>query len=441
VSGADPALDALLERPGPLDGVRVLDLTSVVMGPLATQILGDLGADVITVEGSAGDVNRTMDPAPRTGLSGVALNLMRNKRGVCIDLKDPAGRQAVLRIAAGCDVVVTNLRPRSLAGLGLTYEDVAAVRPDVVYCQAHGYPSDSARADDAAYDDVVQSAAGVADAARLATGVPGLTPTILADKVCGLTIVYSVVAALFHRQRTGQGQRVEVPMVDTVAAFMLVEHGAGAIHRPPRGPAGYRRVLAANRRPQRTSDGWVGVLPYTQRHWRDFCEQVGRPELFADRRVSSPAARVANADFVYGELAAIIATKKTAEWLELCRGLDIPVSEVATLAELVEALPEADHPVAGRYKVVPSPVRFSATPASLRRPAPLIGQHGHEVLAEAGLTEPEIDALVAGGVLHLMAGVEEGAGGASREGASLGQNWDHGQVRDERQGMERAPGS
>jgi crotonobetainyl-CoA:carnitine CoA-transferase CaiB-like acyl-CoA transferase len=226
------------DAPGALAGTRVLDLTSVVMGPMATQVLGDLGADVISVESAHPDTNRAMGPGPHRYLSGVSLNLLRSKRNIAVDLKTEAGRQILRRLAATCDVFVTNLRPGPLERLGMRYEDVVALRPDVVYCQAQGFPSDSARADDPAYDDIIQSASGVADATDQAYGEPALVPSIFADKVSGMTILYSLLAAVVHRERTGEGQRIEVAMTEAVKAFMLVEHGAGAVPQPPLGPAG-----------------------------------------------------------------------------------------------------------------------------------------------------------------------------------------------------------
>ena len=234
---------------GPLAGVRVLDVTSVVMGPYATQLFGDMGADVIAVEPAHGDTNRAMGPGPHRQLSGVALNLLRNKRNVSINFKHPEGRRALLAVAATCDVFVTNLRPSALERAGLTYEDIATVRPDVVYCQAQGYPVGSDRQDEPAYDDVIQAQSGVADAATRVSGQPMLAPTLLADKVCGLTIAYAVSAALFRRSQTGLGEHIEVPMLETVEAFALVEHGAAAVSVPPLGPAGYGRILTPHRRP------------------------------------------------------------------------------------------------------------------------------------------------------------------------------------------------
>lgn len=383
------------EAAGPLSGVRVLDLTSVVMGPMATAILGDLGADVITVESARGDTNRAMGSGPHPQLSGISLNLLRNKRNVDLDLKTDEGRELLLRLAATCDVFVTNLRPGPLARLGATYPDIAAVRPDVVYCQAQGWPSDSPRAEEPAYDDIVQAASGVADLTEQVSGVPALLPTIFADKVTGLTIVYGVLAALIHRERTGEGQHLEVPMVDATTAFLLVEHGAGAIPRPATGPAGYRRVLTPERRPHRTQDGWIAMLPYSQENYDALFALGGRADLVGDERYATGRARIAHSDFLYRQVREIAARRTTAEWLAFCADHAIPATRVASIEEIVDELPESTHPVAGAYKVVPPPVRFARTPASVRRPAPLIGEHTDEVLSELGLPAEDRARLIA----------------------------------------------
>lgn len=387
---------------GALSGIRVLDLSSVVMGPFATQVLGDLGADVICVESATGDTNRVMGPGPHKWLSGVSLNLLRNKRNIALNLKHEAGRDALLRIAATCDVFVSNLRPGPLSRLRLDYDNVAAVRPDIVYCQAHGFPSDSERANDPAYDDIVQAATGVADATHRSYGEPVLVPTIFADKVAGLTIAYAVLAALFHRARTGEGQRIEVPMTDAVKAFMLVEHGAGAILRPPLGPAGYERILTPERRPQRTKDGWINVLPYSKESYDALFTAGGRDDLIGDERYQHGRARIENSDFLYQQVRKILATRTTEEWLEFCRQHSIPVTRVVTLEEIVEEQPEATHPVAGTYKQVRPAVRMSKTPPTVRRGAPLPGEHNQEVLREVGYSDEEIDALIESGALRVI---------------------------------------
>jgi crotonobetainyl-CoA:carnitine CoA-transferase CaiB-like acyl-CoA transferase len=381
---------------GPLNGVRVLDLTSVVMGPLATQILGDLGADVITVESRDGDLNRTMSSGPVRGLSGVSLNLLRNKRNAAIDMSQPAGRSALLRIAAGCEVFVTNLRPDSLRRAGLEYADVAAIRPDVIYCQAAGFASDSDEADKRAFDDIIQAASGVPDLMRLAGLPPALVPMLLADKVCGLVIAYAVIAALFHRERTGQGQRVEVPMIDAMRAFALVEHGGSAIPIPPRGPAGYPRILTPLRATAATADGWIALQPHRDEQWTALVLAAGLDDLAGDPRLTSRSLW-REPGFGYATLSRVLATKTTAEWLAFCAEHGIPAAKAAGLDEVIAGLPEAEHPIAGTYKVIPPPARFSATPASVRRPAPLPGQHTAEILAEAGLSRAEIDQLTEAG--------------------------------------------
>ncbi len=383
---------------GPLAGVRVLDLTSVVMGPLATQILGDLGADVITVESRDGDINRTMSSGPVRGLSGVSLNLLRNKRNAAIDISQPAGRSALLRVAAGCDVFVTNLRPASLRRAGLEHADIVAVRPDVIYCQATGFASDSDEADKPAFDDIIQAASGVPDLMHLAGLPAALVPMLLADKVCGLVIAYAIIAALFHRERTGQGQRVEVPMIDAMRAFTLVEHGGSAIPRPPRGPAGYPRILTPLRATVATADGWIALQPHRDEQWTALVLAAGLDELADDQRLRTRSLW-REPGFGYATLSRVLATKTTAEWLAFCTEHGIPAARAARLDEVIAALPEAEHPEAGTYKVIPPPARFSATPASVRRPAPLPGQHTTEILAEAGLSAAEIDRLAEAGVL------------------------------------------
>ena len=384
---------------GPLAGVRVLDLTAVIMGPLATQIMGDLGADVIVVENHHGDTNRVMGPGPHPQLSGISLNLLRNKRNVALDIRSDAGRDALLRIAATCDVVVTNIRPGGLRRARLCYADLAAVRPDVVYCEAHGFPLGSEREDDPAYDDIIQAESGVADAARRQHGVPLLASTLLADKVCGLTIAYAVMAALFRRERTGLGEHIEVPMADTVKAWMLVEHGSGAISSPPLRSAGYPRILTPNRRPQQTEDGWINVLPYSRANYDALFGAGGRTELVGDARYQSGRARIVNADFLYGQVADILATGTSAAWLAFCRQHDIPAAAVESLDDMVGELPIATHPDAGDYRVIPSPVRFAGAPAAVRRHAPLIGAHTDEVLAEVGYSPAAVAALRASGAI------------------------------------------
>jgi crotonobetainyl-CoA:carnitine CoA-transferase CaiB-like acyl-CoA transferase len=377
---------------GPLQGLKILDLTSVIMGPFATQMLGDMGADVITVETFEWSSNRRMGDGPHEEFSGVALNLLRNKRCISLDMKHVSGRDAVLRIAARCDALVTNLRPKPLARLGLAYEQVAKVKPDIVYCQAQGFRTDTVRADDPAYDDIVQAESGIVDASLRAGRGPSLAPTILADKVCGLTIVNAVAAALLYRARTGESQRIEVPMADVMKSFMLVEHGAGAISVPPRGNVGWERVLSPERGPQRTSDGWINILPYSTEAYDALFTAGNRRDLIRPGRTRPELAR--EATHLYGEMKKIVVTQTTDYWLEFCSKHGIPVGKIGRLDEIVDSLPTNVHPHAGTYHVIPHPVRFDSTPAGIRFPAPRIGQDGRSILEEVGYSSKEIDELI-----------------------------------------------
>lgn len=372
---------------GPLDGVRVLDLTRVVMGPLATQILADQGADVVLVEAPGGDTNRVMGPGPHDELSGIALNLLRNKRSIDIDLKSDRGRQFIADLVPQCDVVIATMRPQVLKRLGLDYESLRELRPDLVYCQAQGFPLASARAEEPAYDDIIQAASGVADMVERVTGEPSLLPTIFADKVCGLVMAQVITAALFHRERTGEGQHVEVPMQQATAAFMLAEHGSGAIAEPPvheagRPAAGYPRVLSPERRPHPTQDGLVHLFPYLPRHYAQLFSAAGVENAENDPRYVDQRATLLNSDSLYRDVRAIGRTRTTEEWLAFCRAEGIPATRVATLQDLVDDLEVTTHPVAGAYRIIPQMANFSMTPGGLRRHAPLIGEHTDQVLAE-----------------------------------------------------------
>ncbi len=385
------------EKPsGPLVGIRVLDLTSVVMGPYATQMLGDLGADVVKIEEPAGDLSRSMGPGRQRGMSGTALNLHRNKRSVLLDLKDPANRPVLEALVRRSDVVVTNLRPGPLSRLGLGYEACRQIRSDVIFCQAQGWPSDGDQAERPAYDDIIQSATGAADLMERVTGKVKLFPTIVADKICGLMILNGVLAALYHRERTGDGQRIEVPMIDAALSFQLVEHLAGATMEPPMSTAGYGRVISPERGSQRASDGWITVLPYDDRQWRAMFAAGGRPDLADDARFADAYARSINPDALYTELGKLLATRTVAEWMEACATMGIAAEPVRSLDDAIEialqsgAITLAEHPVVGTYRQVQPPVRMSATPQNVWRHAPLIGEHTEQVLAELDLGDSSV---------------------------------------------------
>jgi len=356
------------------------------MGPLATQVLADQGADVVMIEAAEGDTNRSMGPGPHPELSGISLNLLRNKRSVSIDLKDPAHRDLLDSLITKADVLVATMRPAVLQRLDLDYDSVCRLRPDIVYCQAQGWPLGTPLQDAPAYDDIVQAAVGVGEMMQRVSGEPRLLPTIFADKVCGLVIAQAVTAALFHRARTGQGQHVEVPMTQAMTAFMLSEHGAVAIAEPPISAAnqpatGYSRIMSTHRKPQRTADGHVQLLPYSPEQFARLFADSGESALANDPRLSSLATVIKHADELYEELARVALKRTTQEWLDYCADVGIPAVALATLQDLVDDLELSQHPVAGSYRTLPMTANFSATPSQVRRPAPLIGEHNTEAWA------------------------------------------------------------
>ena len=396
---------------GPLAGIRIVDLTSVVFGPYATQTLGDMGADVIKVEGPDGDIVRRIQPERNPGMGAAFLCANRNKRSLVLDLKRPEARAALLKVIAGADVFVHSMRPQAIAKLGLTYADVKAAKPDIVYCSAWGFASDGPYAERPAYDDVIQAMSGVADLTRRQTGgAPALAPTILADKTSGMALTSALLLALFHRERTGEGQQVEVPMFEVMTSNVLIEHLAGSTFVPPIATdgttMGYSRVLAPDRKPYPTADGFMTVTPYTDKHWQKFFEVAGRPELGRDPRFNAVGARSQNIRDLYAIVAQTMPAKTTAEWLVLLEQADIPAIQVNRLEDLLEDrhlvatgfFQEYDHPSEGRIRTTAVPVRLSASPGdALRLAPPRLGQHTRDVLSEAGLTQTEIGALVQAG--------------------------------------------
>ncbi|GAA1701512.1 CaiB/BaiF CoA transferase family protein [Streptomyces yatensis] len=383
-------MDTTAKNPaGPLDGVRVIDLSTVVMGPYAAQILGDLGADVIKIESPADGVR--VGPYRTTpGMTPLALNVNRNKRSVTLDLKQDAGRERALELIDTADVLITNMRPGALARLGLDHERIAARNPRLVYAHGQGFRGGSDRAGNAAYDETVQAASGLVDMANRAIGSPVYLPTIIADKVSALTIVYSVLAALVHRDKAGTGQYIEIPMTDTLLAFNLVEHLAGHSFEPPIGPTGFPLSMTRGHRAVRTRDGLACVMPYNPRNFRDFFAAAGRPDLAEDPRVNGDTIRDADIDPLTELIEECAPSLTTAEWERVCAKHSIPMAAVLELDRAAEdpyvrdghLLDVVDHPSEGATRSIGIPVRFAATPASVRRLAPLPGEHTDEVLRE-----------------------------------------------------------
>ena len=391
---------------GPLSGYRILDLTTVVLGPYATRILGDMGADVVKVEPPEGDMLREIGPSRSPGMAPIHLALGSSKRSVALDLKRPRARGALLRLAAGADAFVHSMRPGAIARLGLAYEDLRRARPDLVYCGASGFGSGGPYAGRPAYDDLIQGMCGIADLmGRVSGGPPRYAPTIVADKTVGLFVANAVLAALLHRERTGEGQAIEVPMFETMVSYVMVEHLWERTMRPDDGALGYVRMLAPNRRPFRSRDGYLCMLAYTDRHWKSFFALAGRPELSADPRYATISARTENVSELYAVAEELLGARTTAEWLADLEKAEVPAGPVNSLEDLLAdphlagqgLIRRVDHPSEGETLEVGPPARFSRSPAAVRRPAPLLGEHTVEVLGEAGLDPAEIDALLRDG--------------------------------------------
>jgi crotonobetainyl-CoA:carnitine CoA-transferase CaiB-like acyl-CoA transferase len=387
-----------VKRAGPLAGVRVIDLTAMVMGPYCTQIMADMGADVIKIEAPEGDNTRNISVGPEPGMSGVFVNVNRGKRSVVLDLRSDAGKNALRELVKQGDVFIHSMRAKAIARLGFSYADVVAINPSIVYTNCYGYGRRGPDADLTAYDDTIQAECGLPLVQQMLTGEANYVGTIIADKVAGMTALYATTMALFHRERTGEGQEVEVSMFETMAAFMLVEHANGAMFDPPLGPAVYPRVVAPNRRPYRTKDGYISALVYNDKQWSAFIEAV-RPAWASDS-YATLAQRARQIDTVYALLGETFKERTTREWLDLFRSLDIPAAPLRTPDELF------DNPhlnAVGFFETVATPngaVRFpgvptwfSQTPGHVAGPAPRLGAHTREVLEELGLAAADESAV------------------------------------------------
>ena len=387
---------------GPLSGLKVLELTSVVLGPWAAQTLADMGADVIKIEAPFGDSNRQLGASKNPGMAALYLSNNRNKRSLVLDLKQESARDALLAIAKDCDVFLHNNRPQVMTKLRLEYEDIKAVNENIIYCGTYGYSKDGPYGEKGALDDSIQAVSGVAALNELVLGEPRYLPTVVADKTTAITVVYSILAALFHRERTGVGQEIEVPMFETMVSFVMAEHIWGEVFEPKLGEAGYTRLMSHHRKPYKTKDGYIAVLPYMNNHWQTFCEKAEREDLIEDERFKDLSSRVKNIDDTYSETGKILATKTTQEWLDIFAGTKVPVIVVNSLEDLfhdphleaVDFWQSYEHPTEGQLKMPGFPSKFSKTPASIRKHAPKLGEHSKEILAEAGIDEETINKMV-----------------------------------------------
>lgn len=393
-----------------LQGLKVIDLTAVALGPYATQTLGDFGAEIIKVEPKDGDILRAIRPGRRPDLGVGFLNFNRNKRSIVIDLKRPEGQSILHRLVRDADVLVYNMRPRSAAGLGASAETLLAINPGLVYCYSPGYGQRGPDADAPAYDDIIQARSGLASLNSDADGAPQFVRTIACDKVVGLHLALAVLAGVVQKQRTGEGVVIEVPMLETMAAFLLAEHLAGETLVPPEGGPGYERVMSVNRRPYKTSDGYLAILPYTTRHWIRFFRLCGLEDWATMPKVVDAALRSEHVDELYAKLAELALTRSTAQWQQDLAAQDIPCSPVNGLSDLLtdEHLLAADllHTVTdariGEIRELRSPFEVNGRLAHEDAPnvvAPGLAEHTAEVLGEAGYSEDAINAFKRDGVV------------------------------------------
>ncbi|MCE2990115.1 MAG: CaiB/BaiF CoA transferase family protein [Burkholderiales bacterium] len=390
--------------PGPLHGIRVLDLTSVIMGPYCTQLLGDMGAEVIKVESHAGDNMRWVGPYKNPGMGHIHLHLNRNKRSLVLDLKHPKGLEACLKLAAKADVLVYNVRPQSMARLGLGYEAVKAINEKIIYVGAFGYSEKGPYAGRPAYDDLIQGIAGIPSLSQRQTGdLPRYSPVTIGDRSVGLHTCNAVLAALFHRERSGQGQAIEVTMFEAMSQFVLGDHMGGKTFDPPLGDTAYARLIAPHRRPYATSDGFLCVLIYNDKHWSNFFEAIGRADLKDNPKYRNHSARAANIAEVYEFVAQTIAANTTDYWRALLEKADIPFATMHTIDSLLEDehmraigfFPEFDHPTEGRIRATAPVGEWSETPPLIRSLPAQLGEHSREVLREIGYVDAEIDQMLA----------------------------------------------
>ena len=385
---------------GPLAGVTVVDLTTVIFGPLASQVLADYGAEVIKVEAPEGDSTRHTGPTTEPGMAALFLAANRNKRSVVLDLKLAKHREALLALSDRADVFMHSMRPQKLEALGIAPQVLCARNPRLVYAGLHGFASGGPYSGRPAYDDIIQGMSGLVALMEQQSGEARYLPTIAADKTCAQIAAHAILAALFARERTGRGGFVEVPMFESMVAFNLVEHLYGQHFDPPLAEPGYPRVLTPWRRPYRTTDGLICMTPYTDAHWRRFFQEVGRPDLEADPRFDGIANRTRHIRELLEIAAGYVASGSTAHWIATCDRLEIAAAPIAALADLVDDPQLAatgffhrlDDAAMGRLRFVGPPVSFDGVRGAVSMP-PRLGQDTREVLHEAGVAAADIDAI------------------------------------------------
>jgi len=386
---------------GPLQGVRVVDLTTVMLGPFCTQILGEMGAEIIKIETPEGDVNRWTGESRSPGMSTGQLIKGRNKRSIILDLKVKKVRKVFEKLIQTADVFVHNIRPKAAKRLAIDYETIAELNPSIIYASATGFGETGPFADKPAYDDLIQGASGIASLFGKVTGTPRYVPSVMADKTTGLFLSNYISMALFHRERTGEGQKLHVPMYESFAAFVVNEHMQGQTFVPPTGPAGYTRMLTAHRKPYETKDGFICVVPYTQKHWVNFLTLTGRADLIKDPRFSNQTERTKNIDTLYEIVSDNMKSRSTNDWIIALSDADIPAGPMNSPEDLFECphlkavgmFPEIEHPTEGRIKHIKVPAAFSKTPGGLYHHSERLGASTNAVLNELGFSHIEITEL------------------------------------------------
>lgn len=372
-----------------LEGLQIVDLTSVLFGPFSTQLLGDLGADVVKVEPPHGDTFRFVGkPARNRGMGPVHMAVNRGKKSLALDLKNADDLDLMRTLLTRADVFVHNVRAKAIGRLGLDYAAVKAINPKIIYVHCVGFGSDGPYADAPAYDDVIQAASGATSLLPRADGnpQPRFIPSAIADKVAGLYAANAMLAALLHRERTGEGQFVEVPMLETFTDFLLKEHLGGLTFDPPNGPPCYQRQIDPWRQPFPTADGHICIVPYAEDSWAKVMGVLGNPDILEDERFNTAAQRFRNTGLLYQEIAKLTPARPTAYWVDALTKADIPVMGARDIADIpsephlaaVDFFTTANHPTEGPYLRMKPPVRYGGYTYREREPAALLGEHNEQ---------------------------------------------------------------
>lgn len=388
-----------------LAGITVIEMGSVVLAPYAAQILADMGATVIKIEPLAGDSTRHLGHSENSGLAAVFLNCNRGKRSICLDLKQPEGQEVVHRLSSTADVFLHNMRRETAINRHISYEHLSPINERLIYCATYGFGASGRDARKPAYDDIIQAATGIPAIRERIDGIPAYAPTILADKTTALFVVVGILGALLERESSGRGKQLEVPMFETMTHFMSIEHLNGLTWETPVAPSGYDRLLTAFRRPHRTKDGWLAVMPHNEKHWRKFFTLLNRHDVLTDPRFADPASRSKNVEQLYLIISEILPKRTTQEWTEIFTKGDVPFGPVNQLEDLIQDphLTDVDfwkiteHETEGRLRVPSFPVRDGgpngdATPCLL--PAPPLGRDTVSLLSSVGYSQNEIESLL-----------------------------------------------